>query len=204
MHLRPSIIRRVGLASAVLVGCVTEPRTSETSRTPAQGEGRVVALVYELHPAGATPFFAAMDAERSRILPAALAIEATEDERCAGQSTESAKSVRLQITPAHDGDVRAIATVSVRERPQAAYELILSATELDLIVGGLRGSRFLDGGSRPGGQAWIEVGYGDKTVGKEWTPEPRIDDLVERTIQNGRRIPLGRRPIVGRAAVISD
>ncbi len=74
------------------------------------------------------------------------------------------------------------------DRETVAYALDVSPAEFDLLTQELRGAGLFGGQERPEGGAWVTAGRGDAAVRKQWTPEPRLDDLLERAVRDGRRI----------------
>ena len=83
--------------------------------------------------------------------------------------------------------VRSQKVEKMTARPAAVYELELPAAELDLVLGDLDATGALSVPERPGGGARLTVGPG--SAAKEWTPEPRLDDLAERVTREGREVP---------------
>jgi hypothetical protein len=149
----------------MLAGCTTGPLEGVAILpTPPEPE-RAVSLVYVLGPAATEELLVGMEA-----------------------TARQHRTIRLQMVPAGPTTVRAIATVTDRTGHAIACELIVPAAEQELAVAALARQNFTHAGGRPTGRARIEVGYGDAVVAKNWTPEPRLDDLVERVIRNGRRI----------------
>lgn len=173
MNRRSICYTLAALAIAGLAGCAAWSTTNAASATPPPS---AVSLHYELDPNAAAPLLAFVESN----LPDGVT----------ATPSSAPRSIELQISPADSHRVRAIVTLVESGRTHAAYELILSAAELDLVVARLRNDRFFEGASRPGGHARIDIGFGNSIIARKWTPEPRLDDVVERTIRFGRRIPL--------------
>jgi hypothetical protein len=83
--------------------------------------------------------------------------------------------------------------------PLAVYELELPAAELSLVLDDLDAAGALDAQQRPKGGARLAVG--PSAALKEWTPEPRLDDLAERVLREGRQLPAPLPARVGQARV---
>ena len=75
------------------------------------------------------------------------------------------------------------------ERPLSVSTLDVSSAEFDLLVQDLRSAGLFGNQERPEGGARVTVGRGEGAVCKEWTPEPRLDDLVERAVREGAAVP---------------
>lgn len=73
--------------------------------------------------------------------------------------------------------------------PAAVYELELPAAELSLILDELARAGAYSEQVRPDGGAALSLHGPDGPVTKEWTPEPRLDDLAERVLREGRQVP---------------
>lgn len=86
-------------------------------------------------------------------------------------------------------------------RPLAVYELELPGPELSLILDELDATGAFGAQERPNGGARLLIGPSGLIPPKEWTPEPRLDDLAERVVREGRQVPAPLPPDVGQARV---
>jgi hypothetical protein len=59
--------------------------------------------------------------------------------------------------------------------------------QFDLLLIGLANCGFFDQQTRPNGGAHLDIKINRGRTAKSWAPEPRLDDLVTRTYQRGRR-----------------
>ena len=59
--------------------------------------------------------------------------------------------------------------------------------QLDLLIVDLALSGFFDGQKRQAGGAWLDVHIDRGHTTKIWTPEPRLDDFVDRVFREGKR-----------------
>lgn len=87
--------------------------------------------------------------------------------------------------------------------PLAVYELELPAAELSLVLDDLDAAGAFDVQERPEGGARLAVGPSDEAALKEWTPEPRLDDLAERVLREGSHVPAPLPGGVGQARVMT-
>jgi hypothetical protein len=66
--------------------------------------------------------------------------------------------------------------------------LDLNRAELDLLLVDLVDTGYFSNQSRPGGGARLAVRLNHRGAAKPWSSEARLDDLIERALQNGRPV----------------
>jgi hypothetical protein len=66
--------------------------------------------------------------------------------------------------------------------------LDLTRGELDLLLADLSDTGYFSNQSRPRGGARLSVRLNQRSAAKAWSSEARLDDLIERALQNGRPV----------------
>lgn len=186
----------VAVAAAGLSGCSAARSVATVKGQFASPRGEAQRLIYELDEDRSGRLLAViMDPDDG---PAILPVSLDESVH-ADQSLPSAQSARLELFESSDGG--AWAYVTIKTAPPQIYRLRVSAGELALALQGLAASGLFSGQERPSGGAYIEVRSQTGTVNKQWTPEPRLDELSERVLTQGERVQTRGASSAGQARV---
>lgn len=124
---------------------------------------------------------------------------AGDEQQPSNAAFEQETSARLELIGSSNG--RAWAFLTVASSPRRIFRLQIDAAEVALAIQGLAHDGLFTSQKRPSGGATIEVASESGTIVKEWTPEPRLDEISERVLTRGEEITSGDIGPAGRARV---
>ena len=116
------------------------------------------------------------------------------------------RNARLTIEPSGERDRNCLVVLELEsaatERTSSAnghpsrpgrerYVLAISTAEVQLIFADLDAAGVFGRQRRPEGGTHLVISQGREQIEKDWTPEPRLDELAERVLRDGQR-DLGR------------